>query len=343
MDCFSMLDQLATPMQLLAQTAGTIQDASTAAADPAVVPPWQTWIYNIAFVLAIFVLPFVLSNFISRAIRLPSVSARLGTMLAVIIGSLLFAYNADFKMKLGPDMKGGTNLIYNIKMPTEGTDKPNAGALAAALSSRLNPSGTNEMSIRPYGEGQIEIIVPNSDEFELAEIKRRIVTAGALQFRIVANTRDHGDVIELARQQARNPDRLLRTKMTIENSEGKMVGRWYTVGREKELESGVRPLRTPVLTDIIRNSRTGELIENPPLVMSQEYALENWMKRQDIADVDVLMALESGGEPYVNVSGDDLASAVMEFDSKTGEPTVGFKMTDGRCGQDASHDGPQSA
>ena len=54
MDCFSMLDQLATPMQLLAQTAGTIQDASTAAADPAVVPPWQTWIYNIAFVLAIF-------------------------------------------------------------------------------------------------------------------------------------------------------------------------------------------------------------------------------------------------------------------------------------------------
>ena len=333
MDCFSMLDQLAIPLQLLAQTSETAQvaeaaqGASTAVLDAAGVPAWQTWIYNIIFVLAIFVLPFVLSNFISRAIRLPSVSTRLGTMLAVIIGSLLFAYNADFKMKLGPDMKGGTNLIYDIKMPTDGGDKPNAGALAAALSSRLNPSGTNEMSIRPYGESQIEIIVPNSDEFELAEIKRRIVTAGALQFRIVANTRDHGDIIELARQQARNPDRLLRTKLTVENSEGKVVGRWYTVGREKELDSGIRPLRTPVLTDIIRDSRTGEMIENPPLNMNEEYALENWMKRQEIADVDVLMALEAGGEAYVNVTGDDLASAVMEFDGKTGEPTVGFKMT----------------
>ncbi len=319
MDCFSMLDHLAFPMQLLAQAAPTLDKEPT--------PLWQVWVYNIVFVLAIFVLPFVLSNIISKAIRLPSVSTRLGTMLAVIIGSLLFAYNANFQMKLGPDMKGGTNLIYNIKQPTDGSTKPDAGALASALSSRLNPSGTNEMSIRPYGESQIEIIVPNSDEFELAEIKKRIISAGALQFRIVANSRDHGDIIELARQQAQNPDTRIKTKMTVENAAGKEVGRWYTVGRDKALPNGIRPLETPVLGDIIRNSRTGELIVNPPLQMSEEYALENWMKRQDIADVDVLMALEANGEQYVQVSGDDLASAAMEFDNKTGEPTVGFKLT----------------
>lgn len=310
-----MLDQLALPMQLLAQAA---------APDKEPTPAWQMWIYNIFFVLAIFVLPFVLSNLIGKAIRLPSVSTRLGTMLAVIIGSFLFAYNADFKMKLGPDMKGGTNLIYNIKQPTDGSPKPDASALASALSSRLNPSGTNEMSIRPYGESQIEIIVPNSDEFELAEIKKRIVSAGALQFRIVANSRDHGDIIELARQQAQGPD---RERATVSTAAGKVVGRWYTVGREKELPSGIRPLKTIVIGDIIRNSRTGEMIINPPLQLSEEYALENWMKRQDIPDVDVLMALEANGEPYVEVSGDDLASAAMEFDNKTGEPTVGFKLT----------------
>lgn len=314
-----MLDQLALPIQLLAEADSIVPK------EPA--PAWQTWIYNIVFVLAIFVLPFILSNLISKAIRLPSVSTRLGTMLAVIIGSLLFAYNSNFQMKLGPDMKGGTNLIYNIKQPTDGSPKPDAGALASALSSRLNPSGTNEMSIRPYGESQIEIIVPNSDEFELAEIKKRIISAGALQFRIVANSRDHSDIIEFARQQAQNQDVRIRTKMTVENSAGKEVGRWYTVGRDKELPNGIRPLETPVLGDIIRNSRTGEMIVNPPLQMSEEYALENWMKRQDIADVDVLMALEANGEPYVQVSGDDLASAAMEFDNKTGEPTVGFKLT----------------
>jgi len=306
-------------MQLLAQAAPLPNEEPT--------PAWQLWTYNIAFVLAIFVLPFVLSNFISKAIRLPAVATRLGTMLAVIIGSLLFAFNANFQMKLGPDMKGGTNLIYNIKQSTDGSAKPDAGALASALSSRLNPSGTNEMSIRPYGESQIEIIVPNSDEFELAEIKKRITSAGALQFRIVANTRDHLDIIELARQQAQNSDSRVRTKMTVENAANKEVGRWYTVGRDKELPTGIRPLETPVLGDIIRNSRTGEMIVNPPLQLSEEYALENWMKRQDIADVDVLMALEANGEPYVQVSGDDLASAAMEFDNKTGEPTVGFKLT----------------
>ena len=213
-----MLDNLALPMHMLAQAAGAVQAGSGDAVVPVVTPMWQTWTYNIAFVLAIFVLPFVLSNLICRAIRLPAASPRLGTMLAVIIGSLLFAYNADFKMKLGPDMKGGTNLIYDILPPADGGEKANAAALSAALSSRLNPSGTNEMSIRPYGETQVEIIVPNSDEFELAEIKRRIVSAGALKFRIVANTRDHTDVIELARQQAQNTDRLLRTKMTVEST-----------------------------------------------------------------------------------------------------------------------------
>ena len=318
-----MLDLLAFPMQLLAQAeqAAPQTDATVAT------PDWQVWIYNIVFVLAIFVLPFVLSSLISKAIRLPAISTRLGTMLAVIIGSLLFAYNADFKMKLGPDMKGGTNLIYDIKQPTDGSTKPDSAALAAALSSRLNPSGTNEMSIRPYGESQIEIIVPSYDEFELAAMKRKIIEAGALQFRIVANTRDHGDIIDLARQQSQNPDRLQRTRTTVENAAQKTVGRWYIVGREKALPNGIRPLKTPVLGDIIRNSRTGELIVNPPLQMSEEYALENWMQRQDIADVDVLMALEVGGEPYVQVTGDDLASAAMEFDSKTGEPTVGFKLT----------------
>ncbi len=212
MDCFSMLDQLALPTQLLAQAAQAIQAGSPETAEAPVTPMWQTWIYNIGFVLAIFVLPFVLGTLISRAIRLPSAATRIGTMLAVIIASVLFAYNADFKMKLGPDMKGGTNLIYDILPPADGGEKPNSAALAAALSSRLNPSGTNELSIRPYGESQIEIIVPASDELELAEIKRRIVSAGALKFRIVANTRDHADIIELARQQAQNPDRLQRTK-----------------------------------------------------------------------------------------------------------------------------------
>lgn len=327
MDCYSTLDALSSNLLLLGQKTVTQVGPTTTEAVKATTPDWIAWVWNIAFILAVFVLPFILSNLISRALRMPALATRLGAMLFFIILSFMFAWNSNFQMKLGPDMKGGTNLIYEIKAPSDGSGKVNAGALSTALSARLNPSGTNEMSIRPYGESQIEIIVPNVDEFELAEIKRRISQAGALQFRIVANTRDHGNIIELARQQGQSADRLIRTSMNVTNSEGKVVGKWYTVSREEKMKDGIFPLMTPVLGDIIRNSQTGQLITNPPLNPREDYALEKWLQRENISDVDVLMALEQGGEPYVEVSGDDLSVATVEMDSKTGQPAVGFKLT----------------
>ncbi len=326
MDCFSALDLLTTPLYLIAQTAAD-QTVAVSEGVPNIRPLWQTWVYNFVFVLSIFVLPFVLSHFITRAIRTPALSGRLGIMFAAIAAGFLFAYNNNFQMKLGPDMKGGTNLVYEIKAPADGSQTINAGALAVALTDRLNPSGTKEISIRPYGESQIEIIVPEVDEFAISEIKRRIGTAGMLKFRIVANTTDHDDIIQLARQQAQNADRMARISVAVNRADGHTVGRWFTVGREDTMQNGLYPLRTPVIGDIIRNSLTGELIVNPPLEMDEDFALERWLQRQGIPDVDVLMAFEKAGVPYVEVSGDDLASSAMEFDSKTGEPTVGFKLT----------------
>jgi SecD/SecF fusion protein len=326
MDCYSMLDTLSSTLILVGQTVSKVGETKTEVLKAAN-PIWWDWTWNIAFILAVFVLPFLLSNLVSRALRMPALATRMSAMLFFIILSFMFAWNANFQMKLGPDMKGGTNLIYEIKAPADGSGKVNAGALATALSARLNPSGTNEMSIRPYGESQIEIIVPNVDEFELAEIKRKISKAGALLFRIVANTRDHGDIIELARQRAQSADRLVRTSMNVMNAEGKIVGKWYTVSREEKQKDGVFPLMTPVLGDIIRNSQNGQILSNPPVNPREDYALEKWMQRENIADVDVLMALEQGGSPYVEVSGDDLSVATVEMDSKTGQPAVGFKLT----------------
>lgn len=37
--------------------------------------------------------------------------------------------------------------------------------------------------------------------------------------------------------------------------------------------------------------------------MGGDYALESWLQREGIPDVDVLMAFEKAGVPYVEVSG----------------------------------------
>src|SRR5690606_26731244 len=61
--------------------------------------------------------------------------------------------------------------------------------------------GTKEVSIKKFGEGQIEIIIPRADEKELAAIERRIYTAGVLEFRITASPQfaKHQTAIDLAR------------------------------------------------------------------------------------------------------------------------------------------------
>lgn len=270
---------------------------------------WGTYLYGAAFVLGIFVVPFILSSMITKMIRMPQHSFRLGVMLAAIFGGLLFAWGQNFQLRLGPDMKGGTNLVYDIE-PDENGEKVDAGSLSSALSDRLNPSGTNEMTIRPRGESQIEITVPAVDDGELRRIKRLLSDSGQLEFRIVANTRDHADIIERARVEAENSAIVSRD---VKNAAGEVIGRWYTVGREEKMVNGVRPFKTPVNGDILRNSVTGKLIVNPPLNFEEDNALAQWMKREGIRDIDVLMAFENAGRPYAVVNGDDLASATMGF------------------------------
>lgn len=270
---------------------------------------WGTYLYGAAFVLGIFVVPFILSSVITKMIRMPQHSFRLGVMLAAIFGGLLFAWGQNFQLRLGPDMKGGTNLVYDIE-PDENGQKVDAGSLSSALSDRLNPSGTNEMTIRPRGESQIEITVPATDDGELRRIKRLLSDSGQLEFRIVANTRDHADIIERARVEAGSSAIVSRD---VKNAAGEVIGRWYTVGREEKMVNGVRPFKTPVNGDVLRNSVTGQLIVNPPLNFEEDNALAQWMKREGIRDVDVLMALENAGRPYSVVNGDDLASATMGF------------------------------
>lgn len=276
---------------------------------------------NIAFVFAVFVLPFILSKLITNSLRLPALSGRMGIALAATIAAALFVTLGE--LRYSSDMKGGTTLIYNI---IKADQDLNPTALASSLSQRLDASGTKELTIRPRGKDQIEITVPTTDEYELQQIKNAITTAGQLEFRVVANTRDHSDIIGLARAQAGLTEDKDRTKADVRDATGRVVGRWYAVGRAKEEVEGIRPLQTSVDGYIIRNSLTGQLVTLPQLDTTIEFPVEKFLKTSKIDNVDVLMALELAGRPYTEVFGDDLSSATMTT-SNMGEPIVAFRLS----------------
>ncbi|MFK7735770.1 MAG: protein translocase subunit SecD [Pirellulaceae bacterium] len=311
MNGLSMIE-LMPSLMLLAQAQAAAGDAADAGAAVANATDWTAIGTNVAFVLGIFVLPFVVSHFVTKAIRMPTHSFRLGLMLAAVTAAFLFAWSNNFQLTLGPDMKGGTTLVYDIMKGDDG-QKVNAGSLSTALSDRINPSGTKEISIRPRGESQIEITVPNVDPLELDRIKSMIGDAGQLEFRIVANSRDHADIIQLAKRQAVENK---VPKAIVTAADGREVGRWVTVARDAKKVEGVYPLKSPVLSDVregaVRNTLTGEAI-TAPVVLDEAYALEKWMDREGIRDVDILMAYEFAGNSYSVVNGDDLASAATAF------------------------------
>jgi SecD/SecF fusion protein len=316
---------------------------------------WVSGLTNLGIVVGIVLIPFVLSKLLSSKLKMPThLSAFYWIFLSIFTTSMVLAltivnpaqtktrdangvvvkpaFDTGFKLKWGPEIVGGTNLIYEIDRTTEGKtkDKVLAKDFMYALAKRLNPSGTKELLIRPIGDDQIEITIPDVDETELAEIKRQITESGILQFRIVANVNDHKSILDLATAQANSSNQNVRLKRDIVMSdkttnEERVVGMWRTLGRGVEVE-GYTQITGYQPGDLIRNAQTGKLISPPSSSKTNDF--EKWLKSEGIAKVDILLATEKAGKPYVEVNGSDLASAKKEF-GKNGGYEVNFTMSIG--------------
>ena len=168
-----------------------------------------------AIVLALFLVPMFLGNRIAKSLRMPDhgwkIALGLGTLAAAAV------VIAMGEIKYGPDLSGGITLIYELQdtalnkatSDEEEVDQTRSSAerdavmdqLIGALTERVDPSGTKEVTIRKYGAGQIEIIIPKAKPEDLEYIERRIYTAGSLEFRITASPAfiDHRSIIEDAK------------------------------------------------------------------------------------------------------------------------------------------------
>ena len=324
MDC-SFLTNIAFHCLTLAQAEAPAVEAAGWLSDSLFGIPIKTLLVVVA-VLAVLILPFVVGHFLAKSLRMPNYATRFGWVLLAITASVVVL--ATNRPGLGVDLRGGTILVYELDpgklkaLAAEGGQRVISEDLIEPLTRRINPSGTQEIVIRPYGEKQIEIIVPAVDQLEVDRIKSLIEEAGVLRFAIVANKRQHSGQIAAAEQQAREGG-LQATRANVLNSSGEQVAIWADVDRENKGEAGkVDPFRVDVSNGVVRDGKSGAIL-SPPNFGGDGQRLADWANESGIKDLEVLMIYDS----LLDVTGSDLAFAASTFD-QNGSPAVAFTLTD---------------
>ncbi|GAB6184930.1 protein translocase subunit SecD [Thermopirellula anaerolimosa] len=267
----------------------------------------------------VLVVPIVLGYFVAKQMRLPDYGGKLAIFF-LTVAVAVFVLLTRWPPKLGIDLSGGVTLVYEVegtvrqagagRTPAGGeTSEVNMDQLIAALNKRVNPSGVKEVTIRRFGPRQIEIIVPEVDEDEVNRLERVISSVGTLEFRILANARDHRRIIE--RAQTLGPDEL-----ELYDDQGNLLAWWVPVAKGQEQSIG----------------SFGEVA-----VRQGQYRGEPWLQvlvvkdPQDVTGADLLRVRESvdeGGRPCVSFVL-RVGSAQQRFATLTSEnrpdPNTGFE------------------
>ncbi|MEX1039447.1 MAG: protein translocase subunit SecD [Pirellulaceae bacterium] len=274
--------------------------------------------YILGFLILVIVVPYVAGNMIARGIRLPEYGWRLGIVLSSVVTGIVVV-SLWWPPKFGIDLKGGVILVYEVdeeatqemeEIDGESDSTTRSGGsddisrLITQLQRRINPAGALDVMIRPYGNNQVEVIIPDAESSELDLIKNKITKAGILEFMMVANTNDH----ELLINRAQDPNQVGLPYVTSRSNNIRM-GRWVRIERDEEGEyrffPGAFQARqaggTPMLTPYGHLVRGG--LEGEPL--------------------EVLMKMEPEGH---RVQGKHLSSARVGRDERGGRAVI-FEMT----------------
>jgi SecD/SecF fusion protein len=190
--------------------------------------PWQI---ALLIAVAVVVVSILGGNYAAKRLRMPDFGWKIGLLFFTILApSTILVFG--WPPKLGIDLKGGVILIYEVDQSKKSSKEPLSAQqmeqLVAAISKRINPGGQKELTIRQSGVDQLEVIIPDVDEQEAKRLEDVISQQGTLEFRILANRKDHRRLIERAEGE--------KTKR-ITDSEGNVLAWWVPIaaGRENEI------------------------------------------------------------------------------------------------------------
>src|SRR3954451_759301 len=122
---------------------------------------------------------------------------KFGIIAACTFAGLYSLWPPQQKLKLGIDLSGGTILVYEVVKENLNPNF-NMDELISSLKHRVDPEGVREIPIRKIGSNRLEIILPAAEADEVDEVKRMLTDVGALEFRILANRKQDGAVVDRA-------------------------------------------------------------------------------------------------------------------------------------------------
>ncbi|MFC1758962.1 protein translocase subunit SecD [Planctomycetota bacterium] len=202
----------------------------------------------VASLVGVVILAFLASRVVSNKLRMPDHGWRAAVVVACVgIAGVIIA-STKGEVKKGIDLNGGVILVYEVdeaqtmlNANQEGASEADIdmNALVSAISKRINPGGVSETVVRPYGDRQVEIIIPSVGEQDTELIKQKIVKGGFLRFMIVANRRQHASMIELAESAEQQGRRQIREKDSNGNPDGKIVGQWVPADYEEDEDGNI--------------------------------------------------------------------------------------------------------
>ncbi|MCH9656993.1 MAG: protein translocase subunit SecD [Planctomycetes bacterium] len=202
--------------------------------------------FIIAILVVVFVLPFILGALIANALKMKDFSRKIGLVLfTAVIAATPFVWQIasghDWRdaIRLGIDLAGGSNMVFEVDEGKSEKELSNEvmDQMVGAIGRRINPSGTEEVTVRKVGQNRIEVIVPGADSDDVQRIKSLITRLGSLEFDIVANRRDHATLVSRA---------LEAPGKDIRDGEGRVIASWREVNNDEPFSQDdqmvVRPL-----------------------------------------------------------------------------------------------------
>ncbi|MCA8995448.1 MAG: protein translocase subunit SecD, partial [Planctomycetaceae bacterium] len=212
-------------------------DASLTAAEQTVSDSTIGWVAFLA-VIAVIVVPFVVGNLLANVLKMRDYGTKIGIVLfSLTLGLTPFVsravtgQNPLSAIDLGIDLAGGANMTFQVdRAAAAAEDKEITGEvmdkMVAAVGRRVNPTGTEEVTVRKVGEDRLEVIVPGADQEKVEQVKRDVTNLGELEFALLATDVDHSDLIDLARERGDESTEIFR--------DGKLVAKWRRSARDNE-------------------------------------------------------------------------------------------------------------
>ena len=268
---------------------------------------------NLWIVLGAVLLSFILAALLTRKWRIPDYYAKVWLVLFCFLTSAAVCWVGWPDLRLGIDLRGGVNLVYELAKGRETAEEtPGAASraatraeqegkvdmdqLIAAISRRINPGGQKEITIRRFGPGQIEIIVPTvrgeGSEEEVARIKKKISSVGTLEFRITANPRDHKFHIDRARALSDRETRVYGEKKA--DDEKPTILAWWVPVTEGREDTFVGGYTTRVVKQRGKDV-TQVLVVNDPFNVTGQYLVKAAQSYDEKGRPDVTFAFNATG------------------------------------------------